>query len=111
MGILELGHLEYGYPADFYDLTDAELSKKVHDGSAPGYDHQWPLEVVDHDNVTHFVANRAGQLIFYESATASHGRPTSFPGREFANVFIHFAPKGWPEEYEVKPGAGEDAKL
>merc|ERR1712232_1253924 len=76
-----------------------------------GYDHQWPLEVVDHDNVTHFVANRAGQLIFYESATASHGRPTSFPGREFANVFIHFAPKGWPEEYEVKPGAGEDAKL
>lgn len=62
---------------------------------------EWPLEIRDHSGTVHSVPNRPGQMIFYESATCEHGRPTPFPGREAANFFIHFAPRGWPEAYEA----------
>lgn len=37
-----------------------------------------------------------GEIIFYESASVTHGRPEPFQGDSFTNIFIHFAPvKGW----------------
>ncbi|CAD7975578.1 unnamed protein product [Amoebophrya sp. A120] len=96
--IVEVGHLEFGFPDDQYH------------GMEETYDHSWPLQVVTHSGETKYVPNKAGQIILYESATLPHGRPTPFPGREFANVFIHYRPKGWPEKFEVgarRPGGGE----
>lgn len=62
----------------------------------------WPLTIMDHYGKVHEIADEPGQLILYESATCAHGRNTPFLGREIANVFVHFKPKGWPEEYTVK---------
>eukprot|EP00405_Crypthecodinium_cohnii_P010638 CAMPEP_0206437086 /NCGR_PEP_ID=MMETSP0324_2-20121206/10841_1 /ASSEMBLY_ACC=CAM_ASM_000836 /TAXON_ID=2866 /ORGANISM="Crypthecodinium cohnii, Strain Seligo" /LENGTH=397 /DNA_ID=CAMNT_0053904319 /DNA_START=61 /DNA_END=1254 /DNA_ORIENTATION=- len=84
--ILEIGHLEYDY-------EEADADKM-----------QWPLKIFDHDGVEHTVPNRVGQMILYESATCAHGRPDPFPGREFVNAFVHFSPKGWPENYLADPG-------
>eukprot|EP00930_Biecheleria_cincta_P048192 TRINITY_DN33543_c0_g1_i1.p1 TRINITY_DN33543_c0_g1~~TRINITY_DN33543_c0_g1_i1.p1 ORF type:complete len:461 (+),score=59.89 TRINITY_DN33543_c0_g1_i1:34-1383(+) len=61
----------------------------------------WPLHIIGHDGKTRKVNHVPGRMILYESATCPHGRPTPFIGREFANIFIHFAPRGWPEAYEV----------
>jgi len=72
--ILEIGALEFG------------------DGFT-----EWPVEFFDHTGELHRVPNRPGQMILYESATCVHGRPTPFPGREVANMFVHFSPVGWPD--------------
>lgn len=85
--ILEVGHLGWSAP----------------DGDE-GHDHSedWPLDLMDHHSGMHHVGSRPGQMILYESATCPHGRPGKYPGRESANVFVHFRPQGWPEAYEVK---------
>jgi len=83
--ILEVGYLGFSTP-----------------GVDEGDDHaeNWPLEIMDHNGKWHSVKNRPGQLILYESATCPHGRPKHFTGREYAGVFVHFAPHGWPEAFE-----------
>eukprot|EP00930_Biecheleria_cincta_P000943 TRINITY_DN102125_c0_g1_i1.p1 TRINITY_DN102125_c0_g1~~TRINITY_DN102125_c0_g1_i1.p1 ORF type:complete len:401 (-),score=63.58 TRINITY_DN102125_c0_g1_i1:118-1299(-) len=81
--ILEIGHLGFGHPDNEWDQQEPA----------------WPLMIVDHHGKEHAVPNSAGQAILYESATCPHGRPSPFPGREFANVFVHFRPKGWPEDF------------
>ncbi|CAE8628885.1 unnamed protein product [Polarella glacialis] len=84
--ILEVQHMVGGAEAD---AADKEL---------------WPLHILDHDGGQHRVRNQVGQMILYESATCAHGRPQPFIGREFANVFVHFAPRGWPDKFRVQPG-------
>lgn len=59
----------------------------------------WPLQIMDHAGKEHNVPDNAGQLILYESSTCAHGRETPFRGREMANVFVHFKPKGWPKKF------------
>lgn len=59
----------------------------------------WPLQIMDHAGEEHDVPDNAGQLILYESSTCCHGRETRFKGREMANVFVHFRPKGWPKKF------------
>lgn len=61
----------------------------------------WPLHIRDHSGEEHVVPNHAGQFILYESAVCPHGRPDMFMGREFANVFVHFSPTGWPDKYRA----------
>ncbi|CAM9118320.1 unnamed protein product, partial [Sphacelaria rigidula] len=34
-----------------------------------------------------------GEIIYYESASVLHGRPTPFEGDAFSNIFVHFAPE------------------
>jgi prolyl 4-hydroxylase len=50
----------------------------------------WPLEIVDHSGKTHLVYADVGDLILYESAVCSHGRPSTFRGNFFRNMFIHY---------------------
>lgn len=50
----------------------------------------WPLEIVDHSGKTHLIYASVGDLILYESAICSHGRPSSFTGNFFRNMFIHY---------------------
>lgn len=90
--ILEIGHLGWSSPD-----TDEGI----------GHTEHWPLEIMDHQSGMHHVESRPGQLILYESATCPHGRPAKYPGREMANIFIHFRPEGWPEDYEVKQAGNE----
>jgi prolyl 4-hydroxylase len=45
-----------------------------------------------------------GDMVFYESATCVHGRPTPLKGKYFANAFIHYKPEDptiWPVNADV----------
>lgn len=56
----------------------------------------WPLEIKDHEGVFRTVSIKPGQMIFYESARLSHGRPSQLDGDRFSSLFIHYRPKeGW----------------
>lgn len=56
----------------------------------------WPLEIKDHEGVFRKVSIKPGQMIFYESARLSHGRPSELDGDRFSSIFIHYRPKeGW----------------
>eukprot|EP00933_Yihiella_yeosuensis_P061615 TRINITY_DN64448_c0_g1_i1.p1 TRINITY_DN64448_c0_g1~~TRINITY_DN64448_c0_g1_i1.p1 ORF type:complete len:542 (-),score=63.99 TRINITY_DN64448_c0_g1_i1:75-1700(-) len=61
----------------------------------------WPLIILDHQGVEHKLpADNSEEMIFYEAATCPHHREGIFIGREFANLFVHYAPQGWPIELE-----------
>ena len=55
-------------------------------------DSPWALEIEDHQKNNHEIFLSPGEVIFYESATLDHGRPTPFEGEKFVNVFCHFMP-------------------
>jgi hypothetical protein len=62
---------------------------------------QWALEVIDYHGTRHNITLLPGQMLFYESAKLIHGRPQPFPGRRFANCFVHFMPEeGWDYQHE-----------
>lgn len=69
------------------------------DRNDPDDNKPWPLQITDHSGKVHYVPDRKGQLILYESATCPHGRQSPFPGRQMVNAFVHFRPKGWPSKY------------
>lgn len=80
--ILEVGHLAYGSDENYSPVD-------------------WPLEIYDHNGTLHKVPSKVGQMIYYESAVCPHSRPTFYEGREMANVFVHYRPKGWPKGYTL----------
>eukprot|EP00929_Paragymnodinium_shiwhaense_P097998 TRINITY_DN59565_c0_g1_i1.p1 TRINITY_DN59565_c0_g1~~TRINITY_DN59565_c0_g1_i1.p1 ORF type:complete len:485 (+),score=64.32 TRINITY_DN59565_c0_g1_i1:99-1553(+) len=62
----------------------------------------WPLVVHDHSGTMQTLSeDTPGRVVLYESATCPHYRPGVFKGREFANIFVHYAPTGWPKRYLV----------
>lgn len=68
---------------------------------------RWPFVIVDHDGQAHTLsADTVGEVVLYESATCRHYREGPFLGREFANLFLHYAPFGWPETYLVGIAGG-----
>ena len=59
-------------------------------------DEPWPLHIVDHAGIEHEVCFDPGQMLFYESATCPHARPTPFAGEHYGSLFVHFKPvSGW----------------
>jgi len=50
----------------------------------------WPLVIDDHHYRQHQVLLKPGEMVFYESARLTHGRPDSFDGQRVANIFVHF---------------------
>lgn len=52
----------------------------------------WPLEIVGHDMIRTQVTMEPGDMILYEGASCSHGRPSPLQGRFMGNVFFHMAP-------------------
>ena len=54
----------------------------------------WPLYILDNDGLTHKVVLQPGQMLWYESARAVHGRPQPLNGHYYDNIFIHFKPAG-----------------
>jgi len=63
----------------------------------------WPLFIVDNDGNNHAVTMEAGEMLWYESARAIHGRPEPFKGKYFDNLFIHYSPVGdwYTSPYEI----------
>ena len=57
-------------------------------------DEPWPIEVIGHDGKAYNVTMKPGDMVLYESHTVLHGRPFPMKGRLYANVFVHFIPKG-----------------
>jgi len=55
-------------------------------------DTDWPLEIEDHMFRRHSICLSEGDMLLYEGARLSHGRPAVFDGDMYANIFIHFYP-------------------
>jgi prolyl 4-hydroxylase len=58
----------------------------------------WPLYIEDHHFRPNEIEMEYGDVVFYESTTCLHGRPTPFDGYYYRNLYIHFKPEKW-EEY------------
>jgi prolyl 4-hydroxylase len=58
-------------------------------------DTPWPLYIEDHRFKSHQITMEYGDVIFYESTTCLHGRPTPFAGDSHKNMYIHFKPERW----------------
>ena len=64
-------------------------------------DEPWPLTILGHDDEFHEVVLEPGQMLLYESAVCSHGRPTPFRGRSYCSIFLHYKPvDGWEHSRE-----------
>ena len=64
----------------------------------------WPLRILDHRGVPHDVALEPGEALLYESARLVHARPEPLHGEWYANVFVHYRPVGWKEQWEAGGG-------
>jgi prolyl 4-hydroxylase len=60
-------------------------------------DKPWELYIEDHNFKSHQITMEYGDVIFYESTTCLHGRPTPFEGDSHRNMYIHFKPERWNE--------------
>jgi prolyl 4-hydroxylase len=58
-------------------------------------DKPWELYIEDHNFKPHQITMEYGDVIFYESTTCLHGRPTPFEGESYRNMYIHFKPERW----------------
>lgn len=59
----------------------------------------WTVEVYDHADRLHEVVMQPGDIVYYESAKALHGRNTPLAGGYYANIFTHYRPIGDPQWY------------
>lgn len=55
----------------------------------------WGLDFCDHNGDWHKIYGDPGEMILYESATCSHGRPDVFQGNYFCNMFVHYKLKNY----------------
>ena len=69
----------------------------------------WPLVIGDHQGETHRISLSPGEMLLYESARLPHGRPDTFTGKYFDNIFVHFKPqsKAWWRSGGVRWDVGE----
>jgi prolyl 4-hydroxylase len=58
-------------------------------------DKPWKLYIEDHNFKSYQITMEYGDVIFYESTTCLHGRPTPFEGDSYRNMYIHFKPERW----------------
>ncbi|KAL7549137.1 hypothetical protein ACHAWF_012406 [Thalassiosira exigua] len=76
-----------------------------------GLDRPWTVEVYDHANRLHEVVMAPGDLVYYESAKALHGRNTPLAGGFYANIFTHYRPIGDPNWYQKDNPGGTPEPL
>jgi len=58
-------------------------------------DKPWELYIEDHNFKPHKITMEYGDIVFYESTTCLHGRPTKYEGEFYRNMYIHFKPERW----------------
>eukprot|EP00578_Thalassiosira_sp_NH16_P024176 CAMPEP_0181101030 /NCGR_PEP_ID=MMETSP1071-20121207/13524_1 /TAXON_ID=35127 /ORGANISM="Thalassiosira sp., Strain NH16" /LENGTH=526 /DNA_ID=CAMNT_0023183829 /DNA_START=83 /DNA_END=1663 /DNA_ORIENTATION=- len=59
----------------------------------------WTIEVHDHADRLHEVVMEPGDIVYYESAKALHGRNTPLQSGNYINLFTHYRPVDDPEWY------------
>ena len=47
----------------------------------------------------HLVYIEPGEVVLYESAACNHGRDDAYLGEAYANIFTHFKPLNFQEDY------------
>lgn len=57
----------------------------------------WTVEVHDHADRLHEVVMEPGDIVYYESAKALHGRNTPLQGGNYINLFTHYRPTDDPD--------------
>lgn len=55
----------------------------------------WALQIEDHMFRRHAIVLKPGEILLYEGARLTHGRPTPLDGEHFANIFVHFRPRNY----------------
>lgn len=60
----------------------------------------WPLMIYDHAGNDYNITMKPRDLVLYESAVCVHGRPSTFHGNFYANMFVHYKPQD-PEKWDV----------
>lgn len=78
------------------------VSSILHVDRDYGGNEPWPIVIEGLDGVTAEVDLQPGQMLLYESAKCTHGRPRTFKGNWYTSLFIHYRPL----EYALLP-AGE----
>ena len=58
-------------------------------------DKPWELYIEDHNFKPHKITMEYGDIVFYESTTCLHGRPTKYEGEYYRNMYVHFKPERW----------------
>jgi len=53
---------------------------------------RWPLLIQDNFYRFHNVYLEPGEIVYYDGARLTHGRPEAFDGERFANIFCHYMP-------------------
>ena len=71
----------------------------------------WTVEVYDHANRLHEVKMEPGDIVYYESAKALHGRNSPLAGGFYANLFTHYRPIGDPDWYKKENPEGTPEPL
>ena len=57
--------------------------------------HQQVCSLTLSAGVLHAVALQPGQMLLYESAKCTHGRPQPFKGEYYTSLFTHYRPLDW----------------
>lgn len=69
------------------------ISSIVHVGHLYDNDDEpWPIDIEDHDGNLHSISLEPGDMVFYESAKAVHGRMKPLKGKYYAGFFNHYQP-------------------
>lgn len=55
----------------------------------------WPLYIEDLEGRPHEVSIEPGEMVFFEGARLTHGRPYPLDGEYYANIFVHYTPIDW----------------
>jgi prolyl 4-hydroxylase len=58
-------------------------------------DNPWPLFIEDNYYRMHRIYLDPGEVVYYEGARLTHGRPEAFDGNRFANIFCHYQPQNF----------------
>jgi len=83
------------------------VSSILHVDRDYGGNEPWPIVIEGIDGVTVEVDLKPGQLLLYESAKCTHGRPRTFRGHWYTSLFIHYR----PVDYALKPASERVASV
>eukprot|EP00934_Nitzschia_sp_Nitz4_P004169 Nitzschia sp. Nitz4//scaffold207_size38617//10218//11372//NITZ4_007674-RA/size38617-processed-gene-0.30-mRNA-1//1//CDS//3329541602//4159//frame0 len=73
----------------------------LHIGSSEDAD-PWPLLIEDFQGNSHEITLKSGDMVFYESSKAFHGRPRPLNGSWYSSIFVHYYPKyGYKENFHI----------
>lgn len=75
---------------------------------AQDVEEDWPLEVIGHNGLARNITIKPGEMILYESHSVIHGRPYPLNGKYYSNIFCHFQPRGYTDEWHGRMDETEE---